>query len=166
MSFFRLNYIPSIHIYSYKTIHEALLWQIHSWDQNHLHQLKANSFWAVKASQNCSWTWRKYLGFRLIIWEWMIHATGDWKNHLSVMRLKAPDDRLMEKYNGRVMFENGIPWNAKAVALINNNCWHWLRWTCEHPICFLWYTVPSKVYGKLEGPKVVGWRGLNYYGSP
>lgn len=101
------------------------MWQIHSWDQNHLHQLKGNSFWAVKASLNCSWTWRKYLGFRPIIWEWIIHAIGDWKNHLSVMGLKAPDDPLMEKYNGRVMFENGIPWNAKAVAVINNNYWHW-----------------------------------------
>jgi hypothetical protein len=25
---------------------------------------------------------------------------------------------------------------------------------------------PSKVHRKLKGPKVVGWRGLNYYGIP
>ena len=87
--------------------------------------LRGCSLWDVHIPINCSWTWRKVLQLRPLLRPLIKYIVGDGQNISLWFDNWLPSGPTHESMGDRVIYDAGLPRNAKLASIINEHCWQW-----------------------------------------
>lgn len=94
-----------------------------AWVKNSL--FKGKSFWMVKSNTTHSWCWKKLLKLRPIIRPMIMHEIGNGRDTFLWHDLWHPQGPLLLTYGPRIVYDSGLPENAKVLAFINGTASKW-----------------------------------------
>ena len=89
------------------------------------YHLKGSSLWEVKAPHTCSWNWRKLLHLRPLVRPLFQHIIGSGLKTSLWFDNWHPDGPIRSKWSSRVIYDSGLPINAKVNAIVRGDNWRW-----------------------------------------
>ncbi|GAV65957.1 zf-RVT domain-containing protein, partial [Cephalotus follicularis] len=93
--------------------------------------LKGKKFWAVRATSQCSWQWRKVLQLREVLTQNIVFEIRDGHKLSLWFDPWLQGQSVISRYGYRVRFDSGLPWNATVTDVISNGAWDWPTNTWE-----------------------------------
>ncbi|KAH7845388.1 hypothetical protein Vadar_001417 [Vaccinium darrowii] len=91
------------------------------WVKSYL--LKGRSFWEVKIPSNPSWIWRKILNLRPLVQHHIKTIIGNGDRTSLWFDDWHPLGPLAERFGPRIIYDSGLPRDAKVSAIIKNSKW-------------------------------------------
>ena len=91
------------------------------WVKSYL--LKDRSFWSVGIPGDSSWIWRKMLGLRSSIQNYIRIVIGDGESTYLWHDYWSPLGSLFSRFGHRIMLDSGIPPNSKVSSIVNGDRW-------------------------------------------
>lgn len=87
--------------------------------------LRGKCFWAIDASSNFSWTWRRLLKLRSLFRPYIAYKVGNGDLVHLWTDMWHPKSPLRNTYGLQAVYSLGYPLHAKLSFIINNSCWSW-----------------------------------------
>ncbi|GAV82579.1 hypothetical protein CFOL_v3_26030, partial [Cephalotus follicularis] len=115
--------------------------------------LKNKCFWEAKISVASSWSWRSVLRLRECLASKLVFNIGDGRNTSLCLDPWLYGQPLISRYGGRVVYDAGIPLEAKVSAVIVNRrwVWPWNSWDLSE------IQSRARRIGIGQGPDVIHW---------
>ncbi|GAV59694.1 hypothetical protein CFOL_v3_03225, partial [Cephalotus follicularis] len=95
--------------------------------------LRGRNFWSVPITGNCSWTWRRILNLRNLIYPLLLYEVKDGSTFSLWFDPWLHGESLVDSYGQWLMYDFEFPQSARVDAVISEGEWTWP----EHNWAFL-----------------------------
>ena len=89
----------------------------------HSYMLRGRSMWGVDVQGDVSWTWRKLMKLREVVWMYMKYKIGDGKDSFMWIDNWHPCGPLLKRFGTRILYDANSCLDAKVEDCIQNGNW-------------------------------------------